>query len=139
MDQFKIYNDGWFAWQMVPGYLGERSVPYCSPIYVKKVQPLKTGKNLIRLDFVNVLYAQGVQDIELDMRVLKRAKDYLIGDLIYNPDEVPDRAAIISHIEFGWVERFCPDLWYHRPPGSTKAGASSISMYLNEVFGAGRP
>ncbi|MGI9294335.1 MAG: hypothetical protein ACR2PS_10165 [Pseudomonadales bacterium] len=139
MEQFKIHSNGWFAWQMIPGYMGERSVPYCSPIYVTKLKPLKTGKSFMRVDFINVFYAEGVQDFSLDMRILKRAKDYLIGELDYGHEKEPERAAIISHIEFGWVERFCPELWCHRPPSSTKAGTSSISMYLDEVFGVGRP
>lgn len=134
MEQFSIHKNGWFAWQMIPGYSGERSVPYCSPIYVTNITPLKTGKSLIKLEFLNALYAQGVQDFCLDIRVMKRAKDYLVGDLVYSPGEDSGRVAVISYIEFQWVERFCPELWYHRPPASTSSGASSISMYLNEVF-----
>ena len=112
-------------------------MPYCSPIYVTDFKPLKTGKNLLRLEFLNVLYAQGVQDFVLDIKVLKRAKDYLVGELIDAPDENPERVAIISRIEFAWVERFCPELWYHRPPSSTSAGSNSISYYLDEVFFGG--
>ena len=134
MEQFSIHKNAWFAWQMVPGYIGERSVPYCSPIYVTGITPLKSGKGLITLEFLNALYAQGVQDFCLDIKVLKRAKDYLVGELVYSSDEDSGRVAVISHIEFSWVERFCPELWYHRPPSSTSHGASSISMYLNEVF-----
>jgi hypothetical protein len=99
---------------------------------------LKTGKNLLRLEFINVLYAQGVQDFILDIKVLKRAKDYLVGELIDAHGENPERVAIISHIEFAWVERFCPEVWYHRPPSSTSAGSDSITGYLNEVFFSGQ-
>ena len=134
MTQFTLQEDRWVAWQMVPGYMGERSVPYCSPIYVTAVKPLKTGKSILELEFLNVLYAQGVQDFRLDIRVLKRAKDFLVGELIYAPGEDSGRVAIISHIEFSWVERFCPELWYYRPPSSTSHGTDSISAYLHEIF-----
>lgn len=134
MEQIAIHKNGWFAWQMIPGYTGARLVPYCSPIYVTNITPLKTGKGLINLEFSNVLYAQGVQDFSLDLRVFKRAKDYLVGELVYSPNEDSGRTAIISHIEFQWVQRFCPELWYHRPPSSTVHGSSSISAYLSEVF-----
>ena len=126
---------------MIPGYVGERSVPYYSPIYVNAVEPRKTGKSILRLDFLNVLYAQGVQDFRIDIRVLKRAKDFLVGELIDVPGEDTGRVAIISHIEFSWIERFCPNLWYHRPPSSTSHGTDSVSDYLDEVFfdDRGRP
>lgn len=134
MEQFLLHKNRWFAWQMIPGYLGERSVPYCSPIYITEVTPLKTGRGLIKVEFLNALYAQGVQDFCIDLKVLKRAKDYLVGELVYSPGEDSGRVAIISHIEFQWVERFCPELWRLDPPNSTSHGADSISAYLNEVF-----
>ena len=139
MTQFSIQDKRWVAWQMIPGYMGERSVPYCSPIYVTAVKPLKTGKSILNLAFLNVLYAQGVQDFCLDIKVLKRAKDFLVGELIYAPGEDSGRVAIISHIEFSWVERFCPGLWYNRPPSSTSHGTDSISAYLDEIFFGDHP
>ena len=135
MDRFKITEGRWLAWQMIPGYLGERSIPYCSPIYVTRFRPLKSGKGTVRMAFHNALYAEGVQGFQLDMRILKRAKDYLISELMYGDTFDDDRCAVISHIEFCWVERFCPEVWAQYPPSSTKAGATdSVSAYLNEVF-----
>lgn len=133
MEQFKLIENRWFAWQMIPGYFGERAVPYCSPIYVTEVKPLKMGNGTIKLKFINALYAQGVQDFSLNLRVLKRAKDYLVADLVYDADKTPDRCVVISHIEFEWIKKFCPQLWFHRPPSSCQFG-SSISYYLSEVF-----
>lgn len=84
-----------------------------------------------------MLYAEGVQDFSLDIRILKRSTDYLIAELLYG-DRDSDRSAVISHIEFSWIERFCPSLWYNRPPSSVSAAAqSSVSLYLSEVFGRG--
>lgn len=136
--KFKLVPQSWYAWQMIPGYIGQRNVPYCSPIFVKRVAPKKTGKGILTLDFVNVFYIDGVQGFSVDLKVLKHSKDYLVADLLYGL-EGPDRAAIISHIEFAWIERFCPELWYHRPPSSIGGAASgSVSLYLSEVFGLGK-
>ncbi|ETR68851.1 MAG: hypothetical protein OMM_10113 [Candidatus Magnetoglobus multicellularis str. Araruama] len=135
MNQFNLINDRWFAWQMIPGYIGEKSVPYCSPIYLKSVKPLKTGKGLIKIDFINVFYAEGVQNFSLQLKVLKRAENYLVSEIIYNANETSERCAVISHIEFEWVKRFCPELWYNRPPSSCSSiDSNSITEYLNEVF-----
>lgn len=120
---------------MIPGYFGERSVPYCSPIYVSHFRPLKTGKSIVRIAFHNALYAEGVQGFELDMRVIKRGENYLISELLYGKESLVDRCAVISHIEFAWVERFCPELWAEYPPSRMSSGATgSISFYLDEVF-----
>lgn len=138
INKLKLVAQSWYAWQMIPGYIGQRNIPYCSPIFVTKVSPKKTGKGILTLDFVNVFYAEGVQGFSLDLKILKHSTDYLIADLLYGA-RGPDRAAIISHIEFGWIERFCPELWYHRPPSSVGgAAADSISQYLSEVFRLGK-
>jgi hypothetical protein len=137
-DKLKLAPNCWYAWQMIPGYIGERSVPYCSPIFMQRVVPRKTGKGVLGVSFVNVFYAEGVQDFSLDMRILKHAADYIVAELLYGNDD-PDRVAVISHIEFKWIERFCPRLWFHRPPSSlNSAGTGSVSAYLGEVFGLGK-
>lgn len=137
-NRLKISPRSWYAWQMIPGYIGERNVPYSSPIFIERVVPKKTENGILTLDFVNVLYAEGVQDFTLDLKVLKHSSNYIIADLLYGP-EGPDRAVIISHIEFAWIERFCPELWNQRPPSSIGGAATgSVSIYLREVFGLGR-
>jgi hypothetical protein len=98
-NKLKLVPQSWYAWQMIPGYIGQRNVPYCSPIFVEGVAPKKTGKGILTLDFVNVFYADGVQSFSVDLKVLKHSKDYMVADLLHGLEE-PDRAAIISHIEF---------------------------------------
>lgn len=85
--------------------------------------------------FHNAMYAEGVQGFELDMRILKHGENYLISELLYGRDSFFDRCAVISHIEFGWVERFCSELWEQYPPSRLDSGATgSISAYLDEIF-----
>jgi hypothetical protein len=42
--RLKLVPDRWYGWQMIPGYAGERNVPYFSPIRVSRVTPKKSGK-----------------------------------------------------------------------------------------------
>ena len=131
----KLVPGRWYGWQMIPGYVGERNVPYFSPIFVRRVLPMKTGKGFLRLGFINVFYAEGVQDFSCDLRILKHAENYIIAELT-NGEGGPDRSAVISHIEFGWIEHFCPHLWYQHPPASVGGAAeTSVSIYLNKIFG----
>lgn len=130
---FHLHAPRWFGWQMLPGYTGSRCVPYFSLIHLRRVTPLKTGKGLIEIAFWNPLYAEGVQDFQVRLKVLQRAENFLVGSVADDPDG--DQVAILSHIEFGWLERFCPELLRVFPPvelGSLFSG--SVSVYLDGVF-----
>lgn len=127
----------WYAWQMLPGYLAERSVPYFSPILMTEVTARKTGRGIIGLQFFNALYAYGVQDFSVELRILKHEPNYLIAEILEGPGEA-HRAAVISHIEFEWMRHCCPDLWRSRPPDSFgPSEQSSVSYYLTALFGRG--
>lgn len=126
---FALHPGTWRSWQMLPGYFGPRMTPYCSLVYIQGVTPLKTGKGLLKLAFFNALYAEGVRDFHVELRILKRASNYLLADL---PDD-PERSAVIGHIEFPWLEALCPMLLAAHPPSSF----NSVQMYLDEVFRAG--
>jgi len=45
------------------------------------------------------------------------------------------RTAIVSQLEFEWLERFCPELWRSRPPSSFSGPEqTSVSYYLKALF-----
>lgn len=120
---------------MLPGYGGLRNNPYFSPIHVLDVHPRKTGRSELGLEFVNALYAAGAKTFALDLRVLKHEANYLIAALTYGQDGPKDRTVIISHIEMGWIRRFCPELWAASPPAVGSPEAGSPKLYLDSVFG----
>ena len=129
MDGFILSSGTWRSWQMLPGYFGERMTPFCSPIYVRAVEALKSGKGLLRISFFNALYAEGAQEFELELKVIKRASNYLIVDLPYDSE----RSAVVGHIEFSWLRTYCPGLVSAHPPDAF----SSVSLYLDSVFAPG--
>jgi hypothetical protein len=53
------------------------------PIRGTEVEPLKIGKVTRRLDFLNALCAEAVQNYSFKGRVLKRARGYFMVDLTY--------------------------------------------------------
>ena len=69
----------WYGWQMLPGYFG---VPYFSPIWVQEVTPRKTGKGILAVKFINMLYAEGVQDFHVNLRILKHEASYLTAEIL---------------------------------------------------------
>ena len=80
-----LKNDVWYSLQMLPGYHSSLS-PYYSPIKVQEINPLKTGKSILRIRFLNVGYAQGVQDFKKEIRIIKHSENYLIANLIDSPE-----------------------------------------------------
>ncbi len=134
-ERLQLTPEHWFGWQMLPGYVAEGNVPYFSPIWVNGVIPRKTGRRILVLQFINVLYAEGVQDFSLDLRILKHEQSYLVSEILYQDKPMRYRTAIISHIEFEWIRRFCPELWEARPPSSFSAvEQGSVSRYLTTLF-----
>ncbi len=126
----------WYSWQMLPGYFGEPPVPYFSPIWVKDVTPRKTGRGILGLGFINTLYAEGVQDLTLDLRILKHEASYLVSEILYGKEGPSDRTAIISRIGFEWIQHFCPGTWAAHPPSSFRGiEQGSVSHYLTALFG----
>ena len=136
-DKLELTPDHWYAWQMFPGYSGDLCVPYCSPIHIDSVTPKKTGKRILEIEFFNAFYAQGAQGFVLDVRVLKHYKNYMIVELIYQNSE-SNRTAIISQIEFQWLERFFPELWKEKHPDRTSANGN-INCYLDILFRQATP
>ena len=135
MPGFQLTPECWYAWQMFPGYFGSRCVPYSSPIYMQFVKPLKSGMGNLNIKFVNAMYAEGVQGFDVDLRILGRYENYLVGEIDSCGASNTGRVAIISHIEFDWVRQCCPEIWWARPPASYNATIQgSISLYLDEVF-----
>jgi hypothetical protein len=121
-----LERDHWYGWQMLPGYSsGGEYRPYFSPIFMKKAEPLKTGKGWLRLQFINAGYAAGVQDFSLALRVLDRRESFLVGRL-----EDGARNAIISVIDFQWIRSFTS----LSPQSKPDPDGTTCQAYLNQTF-----
>jgi len=134
-DRFVVGTARWHGMQMIPGYFGERCNPWFSPVYVTEVEPLKSGKSILKISYLNALYPEGVSEFhDIEIKILTRAKDYLVAQVTH--DEGSNfRCLVLSHIEFAWVQRFCPEIFYHRPPSDFgDMEQNSISCYLDAVF-----
>lgn len=125
----------WYGWQMLPGYA---DLPYFSPIYISEIEPLKTGKNMLSLTFVNAMYANGVKEFEQTLKILSHQEQFLVADITSSNQ---NRCAIISEISFSWIKQCVPEIWYFKPPSHFDGLASSeCNYYLNTLFlGALRP
>lgn len=126
---FQLQENRWYAWEMLPGY--SANLPYFSPIFIKAVKPLRSGKGILHLGFFNALYAEGVQDFSLDLKIIKRADDYLLGEIIYRHEaDSGDRTGIISPISFEWLSFVLPEYMKNHPPRNTP-DMEEVDSYLS--------
>jgi hypothetical protein len=86
------------------------------------------------MDFLNACYAAGVQNFHgTQIKILLRGENYPIGHLLN--DDPEGRSALISHIEFAWLERFCPQIIQTYSPWEMEPLYSgSVSLYLDRIF-----
>ncbi len=103
---------------MLPGY-GSDFLPYFSPILVRDINLLNTGKGELELVFFNALYAQGVQDFKKQLRVLTRRSHHLLAADVgsENAGEIAKRDVVIGQISFELLKRFLPEWFGERPKG----------------------
>ena len=132
---FKLVENRWFAWQMIPGYFGK--VPYFPPIFVHRVKPLRTGKGVLRVVFYNAFYADGVRNFSLDMKVIMRFEQFLVGEILCRLDEPEERVGIISGMSFDWLSYISPEL-SREHPRKTDPVLESVDSYLDRLLGRPR-
>ena len=132
---FTLSTGHWFAFQMLPAY-GGNYAPFFAPIHVRGIQPLKTGRGELKIDYFNPLYVEGVQLFEnVRLKVLLRADHYLMARLQESSGSGSTRAAVIGDIGFSWLYACCPGLVAAVPPGSPLAPETEhASAYLDQVF-----
>src|SRR5690606_8141668 len=106
-------------------------------IFVEKVEPLKTGHQLLRLSFVQAIHPIAARKCEKILRVLVRTDRQLAGAI--KDDDGTTRTAILAPPEDGWLEAYCPLLWRRRQPTTSMVGIGAPRItsneYLDAVFG----
>lgn len=137
MERLQLTPGTWYGWQMLPGYSGEPYRPYFSPIQVTQVTPMKTGRGILQLAFLNALYAEGVQNFDANLRILKHEPSYLIAALEAEEVEARGKSAVISHLDLEWLRRYCPELMSRTsaPRGIAPTALSDVTGYLEGFYG----
>jgi len=103
---FAIQPQCWIACRTIPDLQIGWSAMTASPGFVTDVQPLKTGKGILRLTLIPLLYPTGPSEIQIDLRIIHRRDDYLVG--ICKDFGGAERTLILETISFKWLEQHCP-------------------------------
>lgn len=115
---------GWWGWHELP-------IPHpgwgAGPVLVERVQPMKTGKGLLTLTFLQPMRpVVGVRRTVI-LCVLHRATTHLVGSF---DDEGVARTAVVSVADPAWLKSFCPMLPLRMPLGT----GSVITMPTGETW-----
>lgn len=79
-----------------------------SPVFVTEVEPLKTGKGILRLKLIPLLYPTGPSEIQIDLRVIHRREGYLVG--VAKELAGAEHTLILEAISFEWLKQHCPSI-----------------------------
>lgn len=130
-DKLHLAEGRWYGWQMLPGYT-DGYEPYFSPIRVLRAEALKTGRGILKLSFWNALYAEGVQQFHLDLKIRTHDAAYLVAELHSPGADVANRSAVISKMSVSWLQRFCPFLV--QGPRAELAARGDVNRHLDDLF-----
>jgi len=106
------------------------------PIRISRVEPLKTGRDLLRLSFFNACYASGVQDFNLDLRVLYRGYGYMMVKIEGTDDLDGGRCAVVTDVSLQWLECHFPEV-IRNAEERPAYDPDSIARFLDQVAGSG--
>lgn len=127
----------WFGWLEIPA---RRAGWPASPMFLTVVEPLGTGKGIIRLGFIQPLWPVQGRSRRVDLRIVQHRADQIIGR--FKDEDGIGRTAIISAIDLPWMASHCQLLWKQRPPEAPTMfidgapfGDASVEAYLSKLFG----
>lgn len=136
MPGMKLREGGWYGLVECPA-VGERMG--ASPVLLKKVRPLKSGKGLLQLDFLQPIHPRSGERRQMTLQVLERGPDRITAVV----DDHPRRqSCIISSLDELWLNDWCGDLRARRPTWSMallmdgqQCGGADLDDVLRQLFG----
>lgn len=136
MPGMKLREADWYALVESPA-VGERMG--ASPIFLKEVRPLKTGKSLLHLDFLQPIHPRSGIRRQFTLQILERGFNRITGVV----DDHPRRqSCILSPLDEPWLNDWCGDLRARRPTWSMallmdgqQFGGADLDEVMRQLFG----
>jgi len=110
-ERISIERGKWWGWQEAP----PRNPGWgASPIFVTNLTPLKTGKSVLLVEFIQVMHPRKAVRRIIDLKVVYRTSTHLVGTFV--GDDGAPRTALLSEMSCNWFRSDVPLLWERRPP-----------------------
>lgn len=122
-------------WQGLTEFPSAASGLASSPVLIKSVSPLKSGKGLLKVRWLRPLAPAGGADQTMIIRIMLRAERHLVGTV---EDGGVHRTLVICRLDWDWLPSHCGDLLRRRLPAHAVDGveAPGVEEYLTAIFGA---
>ena len=98
--RFTLIQGVWYAMTMLPGYTDGYN-PFHAPIRLDGIEPLKTGRSEVVLRFLNLGYAEGVQNFTKKVQMIDRHENYLVARGL----DDSDRHYIFGVLDARWLSK----------------------------------
>lgn len=133
--KFQLEPRRWYGWvEAPPGKPGWAA----SPIFITATEPLKSGAGLLKLEFLQPMRAGGGCKRSVVLKVIQHSSRHLAASF---DDNSVARIAVLSAVDYDWLENFCQIFLERRPPhhrtwiidGEPAAGLT-VQEYLDNKF-----
>jgi hypothetical protein len=108
----QLVPNAWYAMEVF-GASGAPTNPHLSPIFLKAVEPLKTGRGLLKVEFFHANYPEGVQNKEYVLRVLHRALSHFVA---VKMEDEQQPLVVIFPMESDWIKTHFPNFDSSKKP-----------------------
>ncbi|GBR34392.1 hypothetical protein [Kozakia baliensis] len=129
MTSLVTLRPGWWCWLEVPVARPGWGV---GPIYVTDIEPMKTGKALLCLHFIQLLHPIAAQERIVVFRVTTRTTEYLMGTIKLEDGLI--QTVIITAPDYAWLQTYSYELINRRKQSSYFA-LPTAEDWLASVFG----
>ena len=104
-----VVEGRWYGWIETPAIEAGWAA---SPVFVKRIEPLKSGLGKLALVFLQPCYPGGGRERELTLKVLSRGAAHITVAF----DDSSGRTACLAELDPGWMTSYCQELARRRPP-----------------------
>lgn len=125
----------WFAWKAISADCSQ-GVPWnTSPIFLTRVEPMKTGLGILKIEGVLVLRPMRPQRVSATLRVEFRSPQCILGCW---KEAGREALVAITDVTMSWIAQYCGPLLNARSPSSLvdHNTPDTADRYLNTLFGS---
>ncbi|MHC1698831.1 MAG: hypothetical protein AB9919_12375 [Geobacteraceae bacterium] len=104
--RFTLENNRWYACEFIGDEFDDDLCSY-SPIKVLRIERLKNGRRMLKLDFYHANYPEGVRDKSYTLQTIERGERFLLARSV---EHNPVRILQIYDITCEWIIRNFPGM-----------------------------
>ncbi len=133
-NKLQVTPRSWYGWQVLDGRSPVAPPWNASPIFIKSVKPLKTGRGELAVEFIAALRHLRPTEASAVFRIEHHASNVITGTWRERGAEC---VVAITNATMDWLNQYCAPLLQGRPPYALvdHGVVSTGHEYLDTLFG----